>query len=185
MPSGLPSDPAYGADYKFLPASLTLPFPGALASNPPNAGAMANNLPVAEIVIGFSGTIVRQFEQDWYHHVHLLPAKIALGNLLSNALRYGAPHSTVDIRIQQEAEALTLSVCNSGETIAPEHLPRLFDRFYRVDRSRQRPDAEGSGLGLAICQAIVQAHGGEIDVQSADGRTCFSARFAQRPHSPA
>lgn len=114
-----------------------------------------------------------------------LMVRRALGNLLSNALRYGAPHSTVDIRIQQEAEALTLSVCNSGETIAPEHLPRLFDRFYRVDRSRQRPDAEGSGLGLAICQAIVQAHGGEIDVQSADGRTCFSARFAQRPHSPA
>ena len=87
LPSGLPSDPAYGAAYKFLPASLTLPFPGALASNPPNAGAMANNLPVAEIVVGFSGTVVRQFEQDWYHHVHLLPAKIALGNLLSTQMR--------------------------------------------------------------------------------------------------
>ena len=87
LPSGLPSDPAYGDAYKFLPASLTLPFPGALASNPPNAGAMANNLPVAEIVVGFSGTIVRQFEQDWYHHVHLLPAKIALGNLLSTQMR--------------------------------------------------------------------------------------------------
>ena len=87
LPSGLPSDPAYGDAYKFLPAALTLPFPGALASNPPNAGAMANNLPVAEIVIGFSGTIIRQFEQDWYHHVHLLPAKIALGNLLSTQMR--------------------------------------------------------------------------------------------------
>lgn len=87
LPSGLPSDPAYGAAYKFLPAPLTLPYPSALASNPPNSGAMANNLPVAEIVVGFTGNIVRQFEQDWYHHVHLLPAKIALGNLLSTQMR--------------------------------------------------------------------------------------------------
>ena len=61
LPSGLPSDPAYGAAYKFLPAPLTLPYPSALASNPPNSGAMANNLPVAEIVVGFTGTVVRQF----------------------------------------------------------------------------------------------------------------------------
>ena len=88
LPSGLPSYPAYGSAYKFLPASLTLPYPGALASNPPNAGAMANNLPVAEIVVSFAGNVVRQFEQDWYHHVHLLPAKIALGNLLSTQMRH-------------------------------------------------------------------------------------------------
>ena len=87
LPSGLPSDPAYGAAYKFLPAPLTLPYPSALASNPPSAGAMTNNLPVTEIVVGFTGNIVRQFEQDWYHHVHLLPAKIALGNLLSTQMR--------------------------------------------------------------------------------------------------
>ena len=87
LPSGLPSDPAYGAAYKFLPAPLTLPYPGSVASNPPNAGAMTNNLPVAEIVVGFAGNVVRQFEQDWYHHVHLLPAKIALGNLLSTQMR--------------------------------------------------------------------------------------------------
>lgn len=87
LPSGLPSDPAYGAAYKFLPAPLTLPYPGGVASNPPNAGAMTNNLPVAEIVVGFEGNVIRQFEQDWYHHVHLLPAKIALGNLLSTQMR--------------------------------------------------------------------------------------------------
>jgi len=87
LPSGLPSDPAYGAAYKFLPAPLTLPYPGAVASNPPSAGALTNNLPVAEIVVGFAGTVVRQFEQDWYHHAHLLPAKIALGNLLSTQMR--------------------------------------------------------------------------------------------------
>lgn len=87
LPSGLPSDPAYGAAYKFLPAPLTLPYPSALASNPPNAGLLTNNLPVTEIVSIFAGNMVRQFEQDWYHHVHLLPAKIALGNLLSTQIR--------------------------------------------------------------------------------------------------
>ena len=87
LPSGLPSDPAYGAAYKFLPAPLTLPYPSTLANNPPNAGLLTNNLPVAEIVSTFAGNMVRQFEQDWYHHVHLLPAKIALGNLLSTQIR--------------------------------------------------------------------------------------------------
>lgn len=87
LPSGLPSNPAYGAAAKFLPAPLTLPYAAALASSPPNAGAKANNLPISEIVSVFSGNRVRQFEQDWYHHVHLLPAKIVLGNLLSTQMR--------------------------------------------------------------------------------------------------
>ena len=87
LPSGLPAISAYGAVYKSLPAPLTPPHSGALASNPPNAGAMANNLPVSEIVSFYSGNLVRQFEQDWYHHVHLLPATIALGNLLSTQMR--------------------------------------------------------------------------------------------------
>ena len=77
LPSGLRSDPAYGAAFKFLPAPLTLPYPVTAANNPPGAGAKTNNLPVAEIVSTFAGNMVRQFEQDWYHHVHLLPAKIA------------------------------------------------------------------------------------------------------------
>jgi len=87
LPSGLPANPGYGNAYKFLPAPLTQPYAGALANNPPNAGAKTNNLPVSEIVSVFSGNRVRQFEQDWYHHVHLLPAKIALGNLLSTQMR--------------------------------------------------------------------------------------------------
>ena len=59
LPSGLPSDPAYGAAYKFLPAPLTLPYPSALASNPSSAGPLTNNLPVAEIVSTFAGNMVR------------------------------------------------------------------------------------------------------------------------------
>lgn len=87
LPSGLPSSPAYGAAAKFLPAPLTLPYAAAMGSSPPNAGAKTNNLPISEIVSVFSGNRVRQFEQDWYHHVHLLPAAIALGNLLSTQMR--------------------------------------------------------------------------------------------------
>ena len=87
LPSGLQSDPAYGAASKFLPAPLTLPYPGALTSNPNTAGTMRNNLPVTEITIAFAGTVVRQFEQDWYHQIHLRPATITLGNLLSTQMR--------------------------------------------------------------------------------------------------
>ncbi len=87
MLSGLPANPSYGNAYKFLPAPLTLPYPAAVAFVPPNAGVMTNNLPVSEIPSLYAGNLVRQFEQDWYHHVHLLPAKIALGNLLSTQLR--------------------------------------------------------------------------------------------------
>lgn len=89
LPSGLPADPAYGAAYKFLPppTPASLPYPASLASEPPGAGALINTLPIAESVSAFAGNVVRMFEQDWYHRVHLLPAKIALGNLLSTQIR--------------------------------------------------------------------------------------------------
>ena len=65
-----------------------------------------------------------------------------------------------------------LSVSNSGAAIAPEHLPRLFDRFYRVDASRER-FSEGAGLGLAITRSILRAHGGDVQVRSDSGTTSF------------
>ena len=97
----------------------------------------------------------------------------AISNLIANALRYGAPASSITIAVAQAHQRTTLSITNTGDTITAEHLPRLFDRFYRIDRARQRPDSEGAGLGLAICQAIVHAHGGHIHVQSQAGTTCF------------
>ena len=62
---------------------------------------------------------------------------------------------------------------NSGEPIAAEELPRLFDRFYRVDKSRRQPASEGTGLGLSITQAILAAHGGQVTVQSDAEGTAF------------
>jgi two-component system heavy metal sensor histidine kinase CusS len=97
----------------------------------------------------------------------------ALGNLLSNAIRHTAAGRTVHVKLAAtEDGSVRVTVENPGAEIPPEHLPKLFDRFYRVDASRQR-SGEGAGLGLAIVKSIVDAHGGKIEVTSADGRTAF------------
>ncbi len=103
----------------------------------------------------------------------------ALNNLLSNAIRHTPQDGEVSVRIDRQGERLTLTVENEGETITAEHLPRLFDRFYRVDPARQR-DSEGAGLGLAITRAIVRAHGGSISVASSDGVTRFEITLPAR-----
>lgn len=98
----------------------------------------------------------------------------AISNLLSNALRHTPVHGRVSVDIESRFDGRArLSVTNSGEMIPAEHLPRLFDRFYRVDGSRHRT-SEGSGLGLAITRSIVAAHGGTVEVSSSDTGTVFS-----------
>lgn len=89
----------------------------------------------------------------------------ALSNLLSNALRYTPTGETIVVRCQTVDHLVQVTVENPGTPIAPEHLPRLFDRFYRVDPSRQRK-GEGSGIGLAIVKSIVVAHKGTVAVTS-------------------
>ena len=98
----------------------------------------------------------------------------ALSNLLSNAIRHTPRHAAVKVIIKPEAESniIRLTFENPGESIPPEHLPRLFDRFYRVDSSRQKT-SEGAGLGLAITKSIVEAHQGTIQAFSANGMTRF------------
>lgn len=77
------------------------------------------------------------------------------------------------VRLEQTGENwVRLSVENTGETIAAEHLPRLFEPFYRADSSRQR-FSDGAGLGLAITRSILRAHGGSIDARSSHGVTVF------------
>lgn len=101
----------------------------------------------------------------------------ALSNLLSNALRHTSRGKSVEVSIDQLASGETrLAIVNPGEDIAPEHLPRLFDRFYRVDASRQK-SSDGAGLGLAITKSIVEAHRGSIVVSSANGVIRFDIRF--------
>ncbi len=95
----------------------------------------------------------------------------AIANLLSNAIRHTPPGGRIQVRIGQNGAGTTLAVENTGEPIAPEHLPRIFDRFYRADPSRHR--GEGAGLGLAITRSIIRAHGGEISARSTLEGVCI------------
>jgi len=89
----------------------------------------------------------------------------AINNLLSNALRYTPEGNAVTVSIKEQENYFELMIENPGKPIPEEHLSRLFDRFYRVDPSRQRKD-EGSGIGLAIVKSIVEAHHGRVHVES-------------------
>ncbi|WP_313085342.1 heavy metal sensor histidine kinase [Pseudomonas sp.] len=103
----------------------------------------------------------------------------ALANLIANALRYGATGTTVTVASQCTDDRVVISVSNKGPAIPPEHLPRLFDRFYRCDPSRAQPGDSG-GLGLAIVRSIMQLHGGEVRVTSEPSGTRFTLLFPQR-----
>ncbi len=89
----------------------------------------------------------------------------AMSNLLSNAMRYTPKGESVTVRVKEADDLVQIVVENPGTPIPPQHLPRLFDRFYRVDPSRQRK-GEGSGIGLAIVKSIVIAHHGKVSVTS-------------------
>ena len=93
----------------------------------------------------------------------------AFGNLISNAVRYTPAGGKVRISLQLEGAGAVFSVTDSGPGIAPEHLPRLTERFYRVDKSRSR-ETGGTGLGLAIVKHILVRHGGRLDIESTVGR---------------
>lgn len=117
-----------------------------------------------------------------------------LGNLISNALRYTPAGGTISLRAradqqpatadaslvptgQRTGQSVLIEVVDTGQGIAPEHLPQIFNRFYRADASRSATDG-GSGLGLAIARAIVEAHGGSISANSVLGQgTCIGIRL--------
>ena len=92
-------------------------------------------------------------------------------NLLGNAIRYGCSDKSCVARISVRAEAqrATLTVSDEGEGIAPQHLPRLTERFYRVDSARSR-ESGGTGLGLAIVKHIVERHRGTLEIKSEPGQ---------------
>jgi two-component system heavy metal sensor histidine kinase CusS len=101
----------------------------------------------------------------------------AVNNLLANALHHTPAGGAVEVSIApQDSGEVLLTVTNTGPEIPAEHLPRLFDRFYRADPVRQR-STEGSGLGLAITRSILIAHGGDVSVSSSGGLTRFVLRL--------
>lgn len=99
-----------------------------------------------------------------------------LSNLLANAIRHTPAGQEVRVRLEDGMGGARLTVTNPGPAIPSEHLPRLFDRFYRVDPTRHR-QGEGAGLGLAIVKAIVEAHGGTIAATSGMQGTAFVMVF--------
>jgi heavy metal sensor kinase len=100
-------------------------------------------------------------DEGWVRHM--------LINLLDNALRYTPSGGTVTVCIEEVANTVVIAVKDTGAGIAPEHLPHLFERFYRAESARDR-ESGGVGLGLAIVKEIAEAHGGTVRVESEAGK---------------
>jgi len=90
-------------------------------------------------------------------------------NLLENAIAHTAKGGVITVGARQQGNWVEVSVTDTGEGIPPEDLPNIFERFYRVDKSRTRATG-GSGLGLTIAKRLVEAHGGKIEAQSEPGK---------------
>ncbi len=97
-------------------------------------------------------------------------------NLLTNAIQYNLPDGEVRVKLESQNGMAILTVSDKGQGIAAEDLPRVFERFYRTDKSRS---TGGNGLGLAISKAVVEAHGGTIEVSSEENAgTTFTVRLS-------
>jgi signal transduction histidine kinase len=108
-----------------------------------------------------------------------------LRNLVENAVKYSPGGGEIDVVVQAGSEAIQVNVADRGMGIEPQHLERIFDRFYQVDSASTRR-VGGSGLGLSISKAIVEAHDGEIWAESEAGAGstfCFTLPLAM-PHQP-
>ena len=109
--------------------------------------------------------------------------KQLLLNLTDNAIKYNQPDGRIAIALRRNNGAAELTIANTGPGLAPEKLPRVFDRFYRGDPAHGS-DIEGTGLGLSIAQWIVKAHGGTIQLVSDPGKlTTVTVKFPAESQS--
>lgn len=92
-------------------------------------------------------------------------------NLLGNAVKFSPVGGTIEIRITEQADTMTVSVMNTGSEISPEHQRKIFNKFYQADESHS---SEGNGIGLAIVKRITELHDGTVSVSSGDGSTTFT-----------
>jgi two-component system, OmpR family, heavy metal sensor histidine kinase CusS len=111
----------------------------------------------------------------------------AISNLITNAIAYTPMAGAIEVEIEQlDREAARVTVADNGWGIGREHLPRIFDRFYRVEPAAGERKAEGTGLGLAIVKTIMQMHGGSVGIQSEPGRgTRVTLEFPAPPAAAA
>ena len=95
--------------------------------------------------------------------------RMVLKNILENSIKYSKQESSpVEIRLKKEIDVVCIEIKDSGQGISDEHLPYLFEPFYRVDKSRSKKSG-GYGLGLSLCQKIMEAHDGEIKILNNKG----------------
>jgi two-component system heavy metal sensor histidine kinase CusS len=113
------------------------------------------------VALGFSGDAMLFADSTLFRR--------AISNVVANALRHTASGGNVSVEVHPERDAVKILVRDNGTGIPAEHLPRLFDRFYRVDASRNTAMA-GTGLGLAIVKTIMDLHGGSVTIQSELGK---------------
>lgn len=130
-----------------------------------------------QVQVGSDGEVLWQLNMDLFTCILL--------NLISNAIRYTPRGGLVTVTADVEEDSLVVRVTDTGIGISAEDLPRIFDRFYRVDEDRNR-ETGGTGLGLAITRQAVHCHGGTISVESVPGQgTTFEIRFPKHQSYPA
>ena len=158
-----------------------------LKDEPVNVAELAHSLKAeAESLSRGRHRVNLQLESGASLKGSLQEIRSALGNLVSNAVRYTPEGGEITLVWRERAGEGVFSVTDTGEGIAAEHIPRLTERFYRVDRSRSR-ETGGTGLGLAIVKHVLTRHGARLEIQSTPGKgSTFSAIFpsARLQHAP-
>jgi signal transduction histidine kinase len=131
------------------------------------------------------GIAVRVAIADQADQVMADPDRIeqAVENLFANALRHTPSGGAIELSARTDGDSIALSVVDSGVGIPSEHVPYVFDRFYKADAARAN-NFDGSGLGLSITKAIVRRHGGSIQVSSVPGCTAFTIVLPHQQEPP-
>ncbi|MEQ8175432.1 MAG: ATP-binding protein [Syntrophomonadaceae bacterium] len=138
-------------------------------------------LPFEPVLYEQHKTLDSEIEPDLYINGDESRLKQLVGILLDNACKYADEHGTITVRLFKKAGEVVLSVNNTGGTIPEDQIEHIFERFYRVDKSRARQEG-GYGLGLAIAETIAQIHQAPIGVESSpDQGTTFSVVFTSAP----
>ena len=121
-----------------------------------------------QLSLDVEGDVTAHIDRRLFHR--------SLANLLENSARHSPANSTVRVRLSEKNNQACVEVSNPGDPIAPEHLHRLFERFYRVDTSRARSDTH-HGLGLSIVRAVAIMHRGDVFARSEGGINTFGLTF--------